>query len=403
MKILKDSAIYLFGELFAKALPFLLLPYLTRKLGAAGFGEMSYYQTILSLCALAFGLSQDGALARYFYFYGKRNMPNVMVTGYLYTFTLTAISLLFAWYQQSWILAIVILAASSQTLLGTQLAWRQCQKRAFAYTLIQIGSGALGAVLTIVLLEWMSNQMILWRFMALLLANAVVVCVAYGLTRHEARPRLSWRKCQLSVRYIFAFGLPLLMHHASGFIKGQLDRILIYQQYSAEQLGVYAAALQIASILGVLLMSVNKATIPYYYQSLKKGSLNSTKVRKYALTSLLIAPIPAGFAFMLPEKFITWLLGAGYAGTHHYLCLFLLGFGLTIPYLLLVNYLFYYGKNKLIASISLLSTGAYLIALFTANQFGLKWIPLAMITGNIAILPILYYFVRDSRHVSINH
>ena len=90
-------------------------------------------------------------------------------------------------------------------------------------------------------------------------------------------------------------------------------------------------------------------------------------------------------------------------GTHHYLCLFLLGFGLTIPYFLLVNYLFYYGKNKLIASISLLSTGAYLIALFTANQFGLKWIPLAMITGNIAILPILYYFVRDSRHVSINH
>ena len=41
MKILKDSAVYLLGELFAKALPFLLLPYLTRKLGAAGFGELS--------------------------------------------------------------------------------------------------------------------------------------------------------------------------------------------------------------------------------------------------------------------------------------------------------------------------------------------------------------------------
>ncbi len=54
MKILKDSFIYLFGELFAKALPFLLLPYLTRKLGVAGFGELSFYQTVFSLLVIFF-------------------------------------------------------------------------------------------------------------------------------------------------------------------------------------------------------------------------------------------------------------------------------------------------------------------------------------------------------------
>ena len=41
MKLLKDSLIYLLGELAAKALPFLLLPYLTRKFGAAGYGDLS--------------------------------------------------------------------------------------------------------------------------------------------------------------------------------------------------------------------------------------------------------------------------------------------------------------------------------------------------------------------------
>lgn len=398
MKILKDSFIYLFGELFAKALPFLLLPYLTRKLGTAGFGELSYYQTLVSLLAIVFGLSQDGALTRYYYFYGKRNLPNVMITGYIYIFALTAISLLFAWQQQSLVLAAVIFAATTQTVLGSQLAYRQCQKRALAYTAIQIGNGVLSSILTVVALELTTQQPITMRFTALFVANAIVALTAYFIVQKERKPRLTWQRFYCSANYIFAFGVPLLLHHASGFVKGQLDRIVIYQQYPAEQLGIYAAALQLASIVSVFLMSVNKATVPHYYEALKKGSLHAAKVRQWALCSLLISPIFALIAFMLPEKLFTWFLGANYIGTHYYICLFLIGFGLTIPYYLLVNYLFYHAKNKLIASISLMSTGVYLAALFASASLGLQWIPYAMIAGNAAILPILYYFVREPKY-----
>ncbi|MBD3614131.1 oligosaccharide flippase family protein [Kingella kingae] len=397
MKILKDSFIYLFGELFAKALPFLLLPYLTRKLGTAGFGELSYYQTLVSLLAIIFGLSQDGALARYYYFYGKRNLPNVMITGYIYIFALTAISLLFAWQQQSLVLAAVIFAAATQTVLGSQLAYRQCQKRALAYTAIQIGSGVLSSILTVTALELTTQQPITMRFTALFVANAIIALTAYFIVQKERKPRLTWQRFYYSASYIFAFGVPLLLHHASGFVKGQLDRIVIYQQYPAEQLGIYAAALQLASIVSVFLMAVNKATVPYYYQALKQSSLHATKIRKWALCSLLISPIFALIAFMLPEAWFTWFLGANYIGTQNYICLFLIGFGLTIPYYLLVNYLFYHAKNKLIASISLMSTGVYLAALFASASLSLQWIPYAMIAGNVAILPILYYFVREPK------
>jgi len=262
MKILKDSAVYLLGELFAKALPFLLLPYLTRKLGAAGFGELSYYQTILSLLALAFGLSQDGAITRYFYFYGKRNLPNVLRTGGLYTLALTLLGLLFAWWRQSWILGFVVLTAGSQTLLGTQLAWRQCQKRALPYVAIQISSSALSAVLTVLLLECTAYQPVAMRFAALCLVNFAVAAAAYCWANQKQPAHFTRRRALYSLRYILAFGLPLLLHHASGFVKGQLDRIIIYRMYSAAELGVYAAALQLAGILSIILMAVNKAAVP---------------------------------------------------------------------------------------------------------------------------------------------
>ena len=73
-----------------------------------------------------------------------------------------------------------------------------------------------------------------------------------------------------------------------------------------------------------------------------------------------------------------------------------MGYALTIPYYLLVNYLFYFGKNSLISSISLLSAAIYLLILFAVAQLGMAWLPWAMVAGNLAILPILYYFVRPN-------
>ena len=396
MKILKDSAVYLLGELFAKALPFLLLPYLTRKLGAAGFGELSYYQTVLSLLALAFGLSQDGAITRYFYFYGKRNLPNVLRTGGLYTLALSLLGLLFAWWRQSWILGFVVLTAGSQTLLGSQLAWRQCQKRALPYVAIQISSSALSAVLTVILLECTAYQPVAMRFAALCSVNFAVAAAAYCWANQKQPAHFTRRRALHSLRYILAFGLPLLLHHASGFVKGQLDRIIIYRMYSAAELGVYAAALQLAGILSIVLMAVNKATVPYYYHAIEQKKLTARHVRRWAWLGLCAAPLFAAAVWCMPESWFVWFLGTQYIGAHHYIVLFTLGYALTIPYYLLVNYLFYFGKNSLISSISLLSTAIYLLILFAVAPLGMAWLPWAMVAGNLAILPILYYFVRPN-------
>ena len=396
MKILKDSAVYLLGELFAKALPFLLLPYLTRKLGAAGFGELSYYQTVLSLLALAFGLSQDGAITRYFYFYGKRNLPNVLRTGGLYTLTLTLLGLLFAWWRQSWIVGFVVLTAGSQTLLGAQLAWRQCQKRALPYVAIQISSSALSAVLTVLLLECTAYQPVAMRFAALCSVNFAVAAAAYCWANQKQPAHFTRRRALHSLRYILAFGLPLLLHHASGFVKGQLDRIIIYRMYSAAELGVYAAALQLAGILSIILMAVNKATVPYYYHAIEQKKLTARRVRRWAWLGFCAAPLFAATVWFMPESWFVWFLGTQYIGAHHYIVLFTLGYALTIPYYLLVNYLFYFGKNSLISSISLLSAAIYLLILFAVAPLGMAWLPWAMVAGNLAILPILYYFVRPN-------
>ena len=377
MKILKDSLIYLVGEMLAKAMPFLLLPYLTRKLGTAGFGELSYYQAAFSLLLIGFGMSQDGAVTRYYYVYGQRNLHSVVYAGALYTAFAALIGLLAAWQLHSLALAAVVCAAAAQTVLATQLSLRQCRKQALAYTAIQFGSSLFTTVFTVWLLEMSADYPVERRFLALFAGNALVSLAAYLLYRRSVGQQLGFnrRRVRQALRYIFALGLPLVIHHAGNYVKGQFDRVVIYQGYSAATLGVYSAGYQTASVLGVLLMALNKATVPYYYQALRSGKITAV-------------------GWVRPERLFVWLLGAQYAGVHYYICLFLLGFGLTVPYYLQVNYLFYHAQNQRIALTSLLSAGGYLLVLLLTARVGIQWVPLAMIAGNALIFPILFRQVK---------
>ncbi|MDO4693268.1 MAG: oligosaccharide flippase family protein [Eikenella sp.] len=394
MKIIKDSIIYLFSELFSKALPFLLLPYLTRKLGVAGFGELSYWQTIFSLLLLIFSLSQEGAITRYYYFYGKRNLINVIYASYLYTIFITTITLTLAWLTQSIILAITALAATAQTFLNTQLSIRQCQKQVWSYATIQIASGLSTTIGTILFLELTLNHLVEKRFLAIFIGNIAIFIISFfHFTTTISAKKFKFHLLNKSLLYILNFGLPLILHQASYFIKGQLDRIFIYQNFSLKELGIYTASYQIASFISILLMAMNKAIVPYYYQALKTKKLGKNKVIKLSIIGLLVSPIPATIALFVPEFFFIWLLGEQYNGVHYYIILFLIGFGLAIPYFILINYLFYYGDNKFITLCSLSSSIIHIILLLLLIKINIKLLPLSMIISNTVLLFLLYWVI----------
>lgn len=391
MSILKNSAIYMVGELFSKMLPFLLLPYLSRKLGVEGFGELSYYQTFLAIAVLILSLNQEGAVARYFYFYGKRSIHLIVNAGYLYTLVIASIMLLICWYLQSSILFYIVLASVFQNFVNVQLILRQSEKNAVSYTVIQFLSGFITVLFTVGLLEYFQTELVEKRIIAIFLSNVLVFLIAYFLyaTKHRMK-HFSFKYYKLGLMYILGFGLPLILHNASGLLRGQLDRIFIYHQFSEKDLGLYAMGATVASIASVGIMAINKATIPYYYEGLKQGKLTLSKIQKWTLLSLLFVPIPAIVTWFIPESLVVWLFGEQFLGTKYYIIVFLLATTLSIPYLLLVNYLFYYGKNQWISASSILTTVVYMLVLFGLMNVKIEYIPFASIIGAVVILPVLW-------------
>lgn len=392
MRILKDSFIYLIGELFAKSLPFLMLPYLTRKLGPDGFGELSYYLTWLALFGIFVGLSQEGAVTRYYYFYGKRALNTVVKAGCLYNIFISFFLLIISWLLKAEIMAYIVLATMFQSFINVQLALRQCQKQPLKYIVIQIILSLTNVIFTIAALELFSSDLVAYRILAIVFANGLTFFISGivlgNLFSNEYK--LTKNRLKLGLIYVFSFGLPLILHQSSFFVKGQLDRIFIYQQYTKAELGIYSAGVQVAAVLPIILMALNKAIVPYYYQGLKDNTLGIERIKKYAFMSMLMCLIPALIAFYMPLELYQWFLGKEYSDSKYFVILYLIGYGMNLPYLILVNYYFFYGKNTLISNISLLSTVIYLILLVILASYSIKIIPLSLIISNIFLIISLW-------------
>lgn len=395
MSFLKDSFIYLIGELLNKALPFFLLPYLTRKLGAEGFGELSYYLTILALFSIFIGLSQEGAVTRYFYFYGNKAVDLIVRAGYLYNIAFSALSLVVAWFLKSEVIAYIIIIAMFNSFLSVQLALRQAQKQPIPYIIIQFLSSFSMVLLTIIMLEFVAGDKVVNRLLALLLSGLFVFLITYLFINKKFRSKrkFSLTSYKAALIYIFSFGIPLILHQLSFFMKGQVDRIFIYKLYTSAELGVYSAGVQIASVLTIFFMALNKAIVPYYYEKLKNGFLTVEKIKKYSLTSLGFIGLPALICYFLPNSWFIWFLGVQFSEAQFYTVLFLIGYGLTLPYLILVNFFFFYGKNKLIATITFLTSIVYIILLAGLSEISIQVIPFSLILSNLLMVLVLWIVI----------
>ncbi len=397
MRILKDSMIYLVGELIAKSLPFLMLPYLTRKLGTEGFGELSFYLTMLSLFGIVIGMSQEGAVTRYFYFYGKRGLHNIIKVGYLYNLVISLALLLACWIFNAEILAYIVIATTFQSFLNVLLATQQCQKKPWSYISIQLLLSLSNVVYTILALEWFYTDQVRNRILAIVLANTTtfLIVILFNQKSIQLSKTISWLRLKQSSLYVFSFGIPLILHQSSFFVKGQLDRIFIYKNFSISELGIYSAGVQIASALPVIFMALNKAIVPYYYENLRIKKLTTDKIKKYVLYSIPICIFPSILALILPNAAYTWFLGNHFGQSHYYVIFYLLGFGLNLPYLLLVNYFFYHGKNTLISKFTIFSSFIYLILLALLTQLSLKYVPSALIVSNIILIVLLWRNLKN--------
>lgn len=161
-------------------------------------------------------------------------------------------------------------------------------------------------------------------------------------------------------KYIILWGLPLIPHLATNWLKQGADRIIINGCHTIDDVGIFSFALNLTSVIIMLGTAFNASNSVTIYQILSSSSDNKYKeLQRQTRNIFLIYVVGIAFIILGAVIFVPILLPKYVGAIPYFLILSVYGF-LQCLYFLYCNYLFYYNKNKQIMMVTFFTAALHL-------------------------------------------
>lgn len=281
-QFLGSASIYTLSNIIKAAIPFLLLPLLTRILGPTDYGTVAMFTTTVTVLGAFTGLNAHGAIGiRYF------EQESIHLAGYIKT-ALVVISIsTFAVCMVLWAgvdsfrrytglpgqwLLVAALMSGAQFVIQIQLALWQAEGKPLRYGGLRIMQSLLDAGLSLIFvfaLGYMWQGRASGQAIALLVVAASTLVLLY---------RAGWLSGGISRQYaenLLRFGIPLVPHTIGGLVIALVDRYMVSNLLGIASTGIYMAGLQLGMAMGLIADAFEKAFGPWLNQQLKTNDETS--------------------------------------------------------------------------------------------------------------------------------
>lgn len=360
-----SASIYLGANIVSAAIPFLLLPLLTRLLSPVDYGIVALFGVATSILAAFTGLSVHGAIAvRYFQLEPQRFAHYVGACFRILAVSATFVGLLIAfatpWLEELvqipplWLLAAGLMSAA-QVATNIRLSMLQVQDRAFAYGLLQCGQAALNiglSLLFVVVLHMAWQGRVLGQVMATILLMSVALL---WMPKGEVMCPVGKDDTKDALR----FGVPLIPHVLGGLLIAATDRMMIANMIDVGQAGIYMVALQVGMVMGVLTESFNKVYAPKLLSALVR--VDPHRDRRIVRGTYLYFVGVAGIAIVLGTMaplLLKALVGEQFRAAADSVFYVALGYAFSGMYYMVTIYMFFASKTAQLALVTL-ACGAF--------------------------------------------
>jgi O-antigen/teichoic acid export membrane protein len=358
--IKRSVLIYACAFAVAGAVPFLLLPVLTRYLSPTQFGEVTAFLMFAALLGNFASLSAHGFVAVRYFKMAAQQLARIVGTSVSILVLSHLLALVIVWLAHPLLvqafdlpleqLILAVLAAFFMNLCLVWLALFQSSGQAMHYLQARLIQGGLELILCIGLLMWILTEPMA-RTASYVLALAA--SALFGL-------RLCWRRALFApnfelaqVRSLLVFGVPLLPHIVAGTTILYLDRLVVSSVLGNQGLGLYMVSMQIGMTMVALTEPLNKALAPWLFEQLSKNDDGVRRMivrRTYQLflVLVLIGLIVAVLANLLFDH----LIDSRYEAAKVLVPWMVGGFVMQGLYTSVVNYLFYAERTGWLSMVS---------------------------------------------------
>jgi len=317
-KFLRDIGIAGLAKIITSLRGVILLPVLTKTLGAEGYGIWAQIMVTISLLMPLALMQLEYAMTRFLTTEKDKDKVSKGISSIFVTVMLTAslISLLIfilaeplaiiifgdadAVYFVRISAPLILLTTLNTIILQYFVSFRQMNRYAGFITLQAIGEVLLIGNLTL------SGFGLFGAIISLLLVRTFIFIIGFLLVRSEVRmttPSLS------VVKPYLAFSLPLIPFTLSWWLVTSGDRYVIGYFLGAANVGIYSASYTLGNVISFLYAPIALVLFPAITNLYENNNIHEVKMHlKYTLKFFLMIAIPSLFGLTILSKSLLGIL-----------------------------------------------------------------------------------------------
>ena len=352
--LFKNGALFAFFSFLNSGMNFLLLLVLASFFSTSDYGKLNLVNTFISLLTIFVSLNATGIIAVDFFSkerqYISRLLSTVLCFSTLSFFIFSLILSICSTWAESWFgfssvyLWFALLICYMQVFSTINLDIWRLEEKPISYGLYSssiVLANFIGTLILIVAFHsgWVGRLYVQVLFSCLFALLSIVFLIKRGYLRKV------WLNKE-SVHSVLSFGLPLIPHSASIWVRQGLDRYVINYFYLATQVGLYSFAYNFANIIHIIGLAFNATNSVFIYKKLANPGLNTVmELRKQIkmmslffsiITMLICGGTMIGVPYFFPV----------YSDALPYLIPLCISAFFQCIYYLFVNYLFFYKKTR---------------------------------------------------------
>ncbi len=405
MKLLRGASVYLTSNILNSAIPFLLLPILTRYLSTEEYGKIAMFQIFLAGISTLIGCNTISAISRK-YFDDRKYDNELKEYNNSCLFILLISSIVIFLFisifidQLSFILSIppdwIYIAttiSSVNYIISLRLIQWQVRGEAKKFGILQLSNSSTNITLSLILII-IFNQGSQGRIDAQFISAIMFFLISALLLKKSNLISIIPKPNNSLVKDALSYSIPLLPHTVGVFFISFIDRFIINKEMGLSEAGIYMVGVQLSSTIAIVFNSLYQAYIPWLFEKLKKDNINDkVKIVKYTYLFFIFLVISGILIFIISPIIIKFVVGEQYYSISNiigWLCLGQLFGGM---YLIMSGYIYYSKKTSRLALITISSgiTNVILLLIFIP-KYGLIGAAISFAFVKFAQFIIVYLF-----------
>lgn len=408
-KTFRNGGLFSIFSFFNRGVSFLLMVILADYILPEQYGELSLFNTITTFIGYIIGFSTAGFLSVSYFKETKEQFRKDLTSIFLVTvlgfMLLVSIYALFCEYLSEalkisglfLLLGISISLANVFTQLN--LDYLRVQEAVVKYGLLSCSYALLNFTVSIYFvtqldLNWHGR---VYAQISTELIFAVIALIWFYKDKLFVLP-----DSFATVKRIIVWGLPLIPHHASIWMKQGLDRYIIDGTHTMADVGLFSFAMNLAGVLIMIGIAFNQTNSVALYQTLSSNLSPNEKLgilhRKekfiwfiYLMAMILIVVVGS---IMIP------IIIPNYSDSVPYFVILTIYGFFQCVYFLFCNYLFYYNKNHMLMYITFGMSVMHLLLSLLLTRYSLYFTCFIYVVTQILVCTFVY--IQSQRCIKIS-